>query len=344
MKKLIPILFFIILFTNTALAQRYYQDWPYLETKASFEDISKRVQKNRDSILEKGVSTAITYSQQFNEKGNIASSRVIKEDLYDSVGDIRLRLIYSYKGNLNYRFEFTYTPSGIPTDQKIYDRKGKFLRGWHLTFNNEGLVIKREMFWKKEDKADWGEEIEYNADGKAIKRRHFDRKGKTTYTVEYDYYPDGNKQETRTYNKKGKLKNVVKYDCLPTGTLNNGRNADTTTVCNKSVYDADSNRIETYEVIQQNGKVSRSVNTINKKGQYIAYAYIDPKGKTVYDYTRKFDNEGNVTEFEIHHYRRRSRHWSYRETYLNTDDGKSEITSHYNYKNQLIYKEYTVMY
>ena len=344
MKKLIPILFFIALFTTPALAQRYYQDWPYLETKASLEGYSKWAQKNRDSILEKGVSTAITYSQQFDEKGNIEGARVRQEDHYDSIGDVRVRLLYSYKGNLHRRYEFTFAPSGIPTDQKIFDRKGKFLRGWHLTLNNDGLVTKREMFWKKEDKTNWGEEIEYNADGRAIKRRHFDEKGRTTYTVEYDYYPDGNKQETRTYNKKGKLKNVVKYDCLPTGILNNGRKADTTTVCNKSIYDADSNRIETNEVIKQNGKVWRSVNTVNKKGQYIAYAYINPKGETVYDYTRKFDDEGNVIEFDIHYYRRRSRHWSYRETYLNTNDGKYEITSHYNHKNQLIYKEYTVVY
>lgn len=344
MKKLIPILFFIALFTTPALAQRFYQDWPQIESKTSHAEYSKWAQKNRDSIVQNNIHTAVTYVQQFDKNGNIEGSQLRKEEHYDSIGDIRILLVYNHKGKFRYKYQYTYSPEGIPTNQKIYDRKGKFLRGWHLTLNNEGLVIKREMFWKNEDKADWGEEIEYNADGKATKRRHFDGKGKTTYTVEYDYYPDGNKQETRTYNKKGKLKNVVKYDCLPTGILNNGRKADTTTVCNKSVYDADSSRIETHEVIQQNGKVWRSVNTVNKKGQYIAYAYIDPKGRTVYDYTRKFDDKGNVTEFEIHHYRRRSRHWSYRETYLNTNDGKYEITSHYNHKNQLIYKEYTVVY
>lgn len=344
MKKLIPILFFILLFTAPALAQRYYQDWPHIETKTSSEDYIRWAQKIRDSVKEKGVSTTITYYQHFDKNGNIEATSLRDESHYDSIGDLREKLEYSHKGTLLFRTKYTYAPSGIPTDQKIYTRKGKFLRGWHITLNNEGLITKREVFWKNEDKADWSEEIEYNADGKAIKKRHIDEKGRTTYTVEYDYYPDGNKQETRTYNKKGKLENVVKYDCQPTGTLNNGRKADTTTVCNKSVYDADSNRIETHEIIEQNGKVWRSVNTVNKKGQYIGYAYINPKGETVYSYTRKFDDNGWVVEFTINYPSRKKQHLSYRETFVRTNNGKNVTTTHYNYKNSLLFKEYTVMY
>ena len=86
------------------------------------------------------------------------------------------------------------------------------------------------------------------------------------------------------------------------------------------------------------------MNTVNKKGQYIAYAYIDPKEKTVYDYTRNYTDKGIVTEFNIQYYGRRSKHWSYRETYEYTNNGRNKISNHYNYKNRLIYKEYTVVY
>lgn len=344
MKKLIPILFFIALFTSPALAQRFYQDWPQIESKTSHAEYSKWAQKNRDSIVQNNIHTAVTYVQQFDKNGNIEGSQLRKEEHYDSIGDIRVLLVYNHKGQFRYKYQYTYSPEGIPTNQKVYNRKGKFVRGWHLTLNSDGLITKREIFAENENNAFRSEELEYNADARIIKKRFFDKKGRTTYTVEYDYYPDGNKQETRTYNKKGKLKNVVKYDCLPTGTLNNGRKADTTTVCNKSVYDADSNRIETYEIIKQNGKVWRSVNTVNKKGQYIAYTYIDPKEKTVYDYTRNYTDKGIVTEFNIQYYGRRSKHWSYRETYEYTNNGRNKISNHYNYKNRLIYKEYTVVY
>jgi hypothetical protein len=311
MKNLFFTLMLLVAFGTTVNAQ--YDYWPYLEKATARADYIKWKQKYRDSITQNHITQAITVKKIFDKKGNISRSVTKSELQFDAKGDIISVIEYDRKGRLKYKLLLTYYDNGIPRTSKKYNAQGNFVRGWEITLDDEGQMVKRTSYWKKEDKIAWGEEFTYNQAGNVIKSHNFDDEGKTYVTVEYDYYNDNSPKETRTYNKKGKLKTVLKYDCQPTGTLANGKKTDTSTVCTKSVYDADSNRIDTRETIKQDGKVWRS--------------------RQAYQYKYAYSPNGKISEFYYSGYRKMKN--GYRDVYTYNDKGEKLSITRYDYKNRL---------
>jgi hypothetical protein len=334
MKNLLFTLILLVAFGTTANAQ--YDYWPYLEKAKERKNYIEWRAKFRDSILQNHISYSTTVKKIYNKKG-IATRSITKSELqFDAKGDVISAAEYDNKGRLTNKLILTYYDNGIPRTSKRYDAKGNFVRGWEIELNDKGLMTKRTSFWKKEGKIAWGQDFEYNAEGNIIKCRNFDNKNNIYVTVEYDYYNDGSPKETRTYNKKGKLKTVLKYDCQPTGTLANGKKTDTSTVCTKSVYDADSNRIDTREVIMQNGKIWRHITIVNRIGQIIESKSIDTKGRQAYQYKYAYYTDGKIKEFYYSGFKRWQK--GYKDVYTYNENNQRTTTTRYNKSDRILYE------
>lgn len=288
--KRLTILLMLFGLTFTLQSQIYYCYAP--SSPDDLRHYLKYQQKDRDSILENKISHVISYNKLYNgKKGQLKRSVLASEHVYDNRGDLVNYSEYNNKGKLRFTVSYTYAENGMRTGMKMYDRDGKFIRGWKATLNNTGMVERCKYYRKKEDRLAWAYTCEYNADTLKVKELQFNSKGRQDYLVERDYYPNRELKETRTY-KKGKLKRVIKYDCTPIGET--ADKSKTSAICMKTSYDADSNRVETKEVTHK-GKIWRNVWKYNKLGQMTEFTSIDHKGQQQYRYNYTFNDMGKVS-------------------------------------------------
>ncbi|HYG15323.1 MAG TPA: hypothetical protein VEC12_06170, partial [Bacteroidia bacterium] len=297
----------------------------------------KYQQKDRDSILKNNIKHVISYNKLFNgKKGKLKRSVLASEHVYDEKGDLVSYSEYTNKGKLRYTVKYTYAANGQVSSMRMYGPSGKFKRGWKATFNSAGMVERCDNYWKKEDKLAWGYTCEYNADTLKVKEQHYDDNGNTV-KIERDYYPDKQLKETRTYNKKGKLKRTIKYDCSPMGTTDD--KAKTLSVCSKTSYDADSNRIETKEVTRKN-KVWRDVWKYNRQNQLIEYISINDKGIQQYRYTYKYNEKGQLSELNFGGKKNR---YTFTNVYEYAPGGQRTLIRYQDEKNRVWWEQHVVI-
>lgn len=333
MKKLLTLILFIFLLSNIASAQFYR--WANIHLSETRKYYIELQQKHRDSIVRNNITKSVGFVKYYNKKGKLKRSVVSTEKYYDSMGDLIQENYYTHKGKLHRTYKYAYNNEGIKTSYRSYDAKGKLLRGWDLSFNNKGLMSKATNYWKKEGNISWIQTYEYNADSNAIKILSRNKKNEVTYTTEYKYYENGQKKEVRSYNKKGKLKSVIKYDCIPTGTLANGRKTDTTTVCRKDNIDEDGNTIYTYETMQQNGKIQRSITKVSADKKHSEVSFINHKGRLTNKLTYTYGDNGLLKERTYYYSQNSKRNRNIRYTFDWADDNRQLTTYQYGYKNRL---------
>jgi hypothetical protein len=221
------IFFIFSLFTSCLLAQNteynYYYTDNYLGQYERLYDTAffNSIKRNRISEIQSKYSSdkykssqIITFdslARPIQNKRSYAKHSYSKQYFYDEKHSNKFSKIFEYdKHQKELKVKsYKYDDNGRDVYYESY-RKGKLMNKVLTSYNDDGRVTERTIYYKQKTTP------------------------ATKYT--YNYYEDGSQKETRFY-KKGKLKYTWHYDCEPKGTLEKAAK-DTTTVCIKKEVDS----------------------------------------------------------------------------------------------------------
>jgi hypothetical protein len=267
---------------------------------------------------------------------------------YDKKGNCTSAIFYKRNGKLKKQFAFTYTSENLVQSKTMLNGKEKELKRQTTKYNKDSLITESVFYRKgKEIKKnifafnDYGQYTneEYYKKGKIRSKAitvydstrsmesYFYKKGSPDYQWKwvYAYYEDKSRKSSKIYNSKGEVKYTWNYECKPEGELQI-KHKDTSLICQKIEYDADSNETYTYRKFNEKGKPFKFVvvYTKNKKllqqsafhdeeipiyffkynkvtdeiEQQIFYTH---KGKERYKYICIFDSNNNIIETDSYY-------------------------------------------
>jgi hypothetical protein len=224
----------------------------------------------------------------------------------------------------------TYNKDGVQTSKQVY-----------LAFDS---IRNNRQFFKIDKRGDTASKSVINEiDTNTLESiDYYYVKGKLKYTWYNEYYPNKSKKRS-TFYKKGKEKYVWDYQCKEEG-VEVKKHKDTSTICISKEWDKDSVLTMTYNTVQANGEVEKTITKYNKNRQRIYYKRMVGKDDVVRseeNYTYAADGK-TLTLSDVAYYTKGE--LSSRRIRTYDEDGYEINHRQLRYKNGVLKGEYATTY
>lgn len=227
-----------------------------------------------------------------------ACGRKNYDEQYDKNGDVVEKTWYMSSGEVLLRYRYR-IENGILVETETHDEAGKVEQKWVNVYDRE--MNRSEKKWLSSDgSADKVFKYSFDKKGNMIEERGYSRTGELTERRESRYDEPGNEVERVNYSADGAVKSTGKFvydslECLvkASWTFSDNTFENTITV---NRYDAGKNLIDRVDYDHEKKIKSRIFTRRNAKGLIIEESFYGPGGQFEGLMTRRYDENGILSE------------------------------------------------